>query len=142
MSPALDGEALTNEPPGKSPQFPLEDEGLPSGDKGLANATSPMCEKLERVFFLGSQASVWGAGNLLVKGTQSPEMPAIDSDESALAVAAQMELKTQPHTAEARVCPSHLPGAEAGWRFQGEEVARRAEQRGAETRGEMGQPPG
>lgn len=81
MSPALDGEALTSEPPGKSPRFPLEDEGLPSGDKGLADATSLMCEKLERVFFVGSQASVWGSGNLLVKGIESPGTPAVDSDE-------------------------------------------------------------
>ena len=70
-----------------------------------------MCEKLERVFFVGSQASVWGSGNLLVKGIQSPGTPAVDSDESAFAVAAQTELKIQPHTVEARVCPSHLPGS-------------------------------
>ena len=60
-----------------------------------------MCVKLEHVFFLGPQALVWGTGNLLVKGTQSSGMLAIDSEGCVFAVAAKMELEMRPHPEEA-----------------------------------------
>lgn len=57
---------------GWSSDFLLKMKDLPSGVRGLAKVTSLIHEKLECVFFLGYQALVWGAGNLLVKGTRSP----------------------------------------------------------------------
>lgn len=64
-------------------------------------------KSLNACFFLGYQALVWGAGNLLVKGTRSPGVPTIDLEECVFAIAAKMEMKMRPHTEEAFV--SHFP---------------------------------
>lgn len=88
------------------------------------------------MFFLGSQALVWGTGNLLVKGTQSSGMPAIDSEECASAFAAKMELKMQQHTEEALVHLSHLPRSRVWAQIPGQGGgAVRSRKRGYPVRG-------
>ena len=88
------------------------------------------------MFFLGSQALVWGTGNLLVKGTQSSGMPAIDSEECVSAFAAKTELKMQPHTEDALVRLSHLPRSRVWAQIPGRGGgAARSRKRGYPVRG-------